>query len=247
MASGRVPPLAGAVFAMKTTLSDRLSFYLPIVLMGLLALGSWWLVRSAPPPGGPSGGAARKPTRLHGGRFSTQQFAADGHLTSQIWGQQARHYLQADILEIDQVRTRSQGAQACSPPPRPSAALATAMPLKCSCWGNAKVDATTPMAATDGAGRRVFACLASAGAPGALHLPVTLTRGGSRLPATALEYDNARQVALLQGRVRGHIEAPGARASLAAGRTCRAVGSIKKSLAALFFEVNRCAQSTARA
>ena len=35
---------------MKTTLSDRLSLYLPIVLMGLLALGSWWLVRSAPRP-----------------------------------------------------------------------------------------------------------------------------------------------------------------------------------------------------
>ena len=35
---------------MKTTLSDRLSLYLPIVLMGLLALGSWWLVRSAPAP-----------------------------------------------------------------------------------------------------------------------------------------------------------------------------------------------------
>ena len=40
------------------------------------------------------------------------------------------------------------------------------------------------------------------------HLPVTLTRGGSRFTGNSLEYDNARQVALLQGRVRGHIEAP---------------------------------------
>ena len=27
---------------------DRLSIYLPVLLMGLLALGTWWLVRNAP-------------------------------------------------------------------------------------------------------------------------------------------------------------------------------------------------------
>ncbi|MBP9973697.1 MAG: LPS export ABC transporter periplasmic protein LptC, partial [Comamonas sp.] len=97
---------------MKTTLSDRLSLYLPIVLMGLLALGSWWLVRSAPRPLAAQAVALPENQQDYTVEdFSTQQFAADGHLTSQIWGQQARHYLQADILEIDQVRTRSQGAQ----------------------------------------------------------------------------------------------------------------------------------------
>ena len=29
---------------------DQLSIYLPVVLMGLLALGTWWLVRNAPMP-----------------------------------------------------------------------------------------------------------------------------------------------------------------------------------------------------
>ena len=28
---------------------DRMSIYLPVLLMGLLALGTWWLVRNAPP------------------------------------------------------------------------------------------------------------------------------------------------------------------------------------------------------
>ncbi|MDY0106413.1 MAG: LPS export ABC transporter periplasmic protein LptC, partial [Giesbergeria sp.] len=27
---------------------DRFSLYLPVLLMGLLALGTWWLVRNAP-------------------------------------------------------------------------------------------------------------------------------------------------------------------------------------------------------
>lgn len=29
---------------------DQLSIYLPVLLMGLLALGTWWLVRNAPMP-----------------------------------------------------------------------------------------------------------------------------------------------------------------------------------------------------
>ena len=29
---------------------ERLSLYLPVLLMGLLALGTWWLVRNAPQP-----------------------------------------------------------------------------------------------------------------------------------------------------------------------------------------------------
>ena len=29
---------------------DRFSLYLPVLLMGLLALGTWWLVRNAPVP-----------------------------------------------------------------------------------------------------------------------------------------------------------------------------------------------------
>jgi hypothetical protein len=29
---------------------ERFTLYLPILLMGLLALGTWWLVRNAPAP-----------------------------------------------------------------------------------------------------------------------------------------------------------------------------------------------------
>ena len=34
-------------------LLDALSSYLPMLLMGLLALGSWWLVKNTPMPEGP--------------------------------------------------------------------------------------------------------------------------------------------------------------------------------------------------
>jgi hypothetical protein len=29
---------------------EKFSLYLPVILMGLLALGTWWLVRNAPAP-----------------------------------------------------------------------------------------------------------------------------------------------------------------------------------------------------
>ena len=29
---------------------EKFSLYLPIILMGMLALGTWWLVRNAPAP-----------------------------------------------------------------------------------------------------------------------------------------------------------------------------------------------------
>ena len=61
---------------MKTTLSDRLSLYLPIVLMGLLALGSWWLVRSAPRPLAAQAVALPENQQDYTVEdFSTQQFA----------------------------------------------------------------------------------------------------------------------------------------------------------------------------
>lgn len=31
-------------------ISDKASMYLPVLIMGLLALGTWWLVRNAPKP-----------------------------------------------------------------------------------------------------------------------------------------------------------------------------------------------------
>lgn len=194
---------------MKTTLSDRLSLYLPIVLMGLLALGSWWLVRSAPRPLAAQAVALPENQQDYTVEdFSTQQFAADGHLTSQIWGQQARHYLQADILEIDQVRTRSQGAQGVLTTTSAQRGISNSDASEVQLWGTAKVERHYPNGkppmVLEGEFLHAWPQLERLHS----HLPVTLTRGGSRFTGNSLEYDNARQVALLQGRVRGHIEAP---------------------------------------
>jgi lipopolysaccharide export system protein LptC len=87
---------------------DRLSLYLPVLLMGLLALGTWWLVRNAPVPLVPE---AQRPVRhdpdyfMKG--FSVKTFDGTGRLHSEIQGTMARHYPDTDTLEIDQARMRS--------------------------------------------------------------------------------------------------------------------------------------------
>ena len=87
---------------------DQLSIYLPVVLMGLLALGTWWLVRNAPMPQLP---AIDRPVKHQPDyfmkSFSVKTFDATGRLQSEVQGDEARHYPDTDTLEIDQVRMRS--------------------------------------------------------------------------------------------------------------------------------------------
>ncbi|HTH12174.1 MAG TPA: LPS export ABC transporter periplasmic protein LptC, partial [Acidovorax sp.] len=76
--------------------------------MGLLALGTWWLVRNAPMPLLP---ATERPP-LHQPdyfmkSFSVKSFDAAGRLQSEVQGDEARHYPDTDTLEIDKARMRS--------------------------------------------------------------------------------------------------------------------------------------------
>ena len=94
--------------------------YLPVLLMGALALGTWWLVNVSPPPE-----VQREPapprhepdyTMQH---FTVQRFASDGRLRVQIEGAEMRHYPDTDTLEIDRVTIR-----AWSPAGQPTVATA---------------------------------------------------------------------------------------------------------------------------
>ncbi len=84
---------------------DRLTLYLPLLIMALLAMGSWWLVRSMPVPGsGQATQAVRKDPDYHLDHFTTQVFDAQGRRIRQVSGDMARHYPDSDELHIDAVR-----------------------------------------------------------------------------------------------------------------------------------------------
>lgn len=107
------PALAGgprhsSALPWPSRLREALSATLPLVLMVLLAVGSWWLVRNAPQPLEPRPPAAtrQEPDYTMTG-FMVQRFGADGRLRVQIEGRQLRHLPAAGRIEIEEATIRA--------------------------------------------------------------------------------------------------------------------------------------------
>ena len=87
---------------------DRLSVYLPVLLMMLMALASYLLLRATPEPPAPE---PERPVTHEADyfmrRFSIKVFSADGTLASEMYGAQAHHFPDTDTVVIDSARVRS--------------------------------------------------------------------------------------------------------------------------------------------
>jgi lipopolysaccharide export system protein LptC len=195
---------------------EQFSLYLPVVLMGLLALGTWWLVRNAPMPLLPA------IERQQGNQpdyfmksFSVKSFDASGRLQSEVQGEEARHYPDSDTLEIDKARMRSVTPQGRLTVATADRALTNADGSEVQLFGNAIVT-REPLPAKPGSPaqprlefRSEFLHADTNTERVRSDKPVTLTRGNDRFTADGMDYDNLDQVLQLRGRVRGVLQ-PGA-------------------------------------
>jgi lipopolysaccharide export system protein LptC len=90
-------------------LLDALSVYLPLIVLALLASGSWWLVRSIPAISKPE---SNKPVRQDPdyrlGDFSVKSFNGKGQLTREVTGKKAEHFPATKELHIEQIRIFAQ-------------------------------------------------------------------------------------------------------------------------------------------
>lgn len=205
---GQAPAPRPAGHARRGAWWDSLSIYLPVLLMGVLALASYWLLRITPPAEAPqpSGPVSTEPDYFMR-RFSVKSFDAKGRVTSEVAGDEARHHPDDDRIEIDNARLRridEQGLVTTATANRvTSNADHTAFVLE----GNAIVirEAGT---GTDG---RVRPRLEFRGEQFRVtlkpdhvvsDLPVTLLREGDRLQAQTLDYRGDDQIADFKGRVR---------------------------------------------
>ena len=189
---------------------DQLSLYLPVMLMGLLALGTWWLVRNAPAPLLPT--TERAPTHqpdyvMKG--FAVKSFDGTGRLQSEVKGAVGRHYPDTDTLEIDQVHMRSTTPQGRVTVATANRALSNADGTEVQLFGNAIVT-REPLPARPGAPaqprlefRGEFLHAWTQTERVSSNQPVTLTRGNDRFTANSMDYDNLQQVLELRGRVQG--------------------------------------------
>ena len=192
---------------------ERVSIYLPLILMALLALGTYWLVRNAPMMGLPE---AVQPLRhdpdyfMRG--FSIKTFDAVGKLKSEILGVEARHYPDTDTVEIDQVRIRSVNPEGRVTVATANRGLSNADGSEVQLFGNAVV---TRQAATDAAGKPLpqlefrgeFLHAFVDSERVTSNKPVTMTRGGDRFTADNMDYNNLDRQMELRGRVKGTLPA----------------------------------------
>lgn len=84
---------------------DRLTIYLPLILFAILALGSWWLVRSVPElilPG--IDAQLRQDPDFRLDQFTVKSFDTTGRLTREVSGQSATHFPATQSLHIEDVR-----------------------------------------------------------------------------------------------------------------------------------------------
>ena len=187
------------------------SVYLPVLLMGLLALGTWWLVRNAPQPLQATAAVApRHEADYFMTDFSVKNFDATGRLQSEVQGVMARHYPDTDTLDIDQVHMRSIGPDGRLTRARANRAVSNADGSEVQLFGNAVVT-REPQVLPDGKSlpklefRSEFLHAWPQTERVSSNQPVTLTRGSDRFTGDAMDYDNLDQVLELRGRVHGLI------------------------------------------
>lgn len=208
---------------------ERLSLYLPLVLMGLLAVGTYWLVRNT--PAAYEAEAARPVSHemdYFMRRATVKTFDDKGRLKTELFGTEARHFQDTETLEIDQARMRSTGPDGRLTTATAHRALSNDAGSEVQLLGNAVV-VREPMQIADnswlprlefsGEFLHIFVNEDRVKS----HLPVVLKRGSDVFSGDTFAYDNLDQVADLKGRVKGLL-VPKAAAGAAPAKPARPPG-----------------------
>ena len=196
---------------------DHLATWLPVMLMALFALGTWWLVRNAPSmPGAEAERPLRHEPDYFMSDFSVRSFDATGRLQSELVGIEGHHYPDTDTLEVQTPRMRSFDEKGRLTVATAKRAISSGDGSEVRLFGDARV-VRDPVKDSGGAeqprlefrGEYLHAFVEEDRVSS--DQPVELIRGADRFTGDTFEYDNATGVADLQGRVRGLIQSGGAR------------------------------------
>jgi len=190
---------------------DRITIYLPVILMGLLALGTYWLARTTPTfaPSAPEAPPTHDPDYFLRG-FSVKSFDAAGRLKSELRGIEARHFADTDTLEVDEPRIRSFSVEGAVVVASAKKGISNADGSQVQLIGNAVVTrepppqlrATEPTLEIRGEFLHAFTEQERVSS----NKPVTLTRGSDVFSGNSLEYDNQKRVLELVGNVHGTLQ-----------------------------------------
>lgn len=193
---------------------DRITLYLPIILMALLALATYWLARTTPMMAGTQAGVRapkHEPDYFLKG-FSVKSFASNGRLKTEIQGAEGYHYPDTDTLEILQPRIRSYSEAGALTVATAKKAISNGDGSQVQLIGDAVVtrevtDKSQPQLEVRGDFLHIYANEEKVKS----DQPVTLRRGQDVFQADNMEYDNLERVMEMRGRVRGTLQPRGAK------------------------------------
>jgi lipopolysaccharide export system protein LptC len=130
---------------LASRLREGLTTYLPLLLMVLLALGTWWLVQNTPKaPAVREQAAPRAEPDYEMQQFSIQRFGADGRLKLRIDGDRLRHFPDVDRIEVEQATIRSFAPDGRETVAKARRALANGDGSEVQLLGGAEVRGRTP-------------------------------------------------------------------------------------------------------
>ena len=187
-------------------LREALSSYLPLLLMALLALATWWLVKNSPrPPAAAQAAVASAEPDAVMGHFTMERFDAAGQLKLRIAGAELRHYPDTDRVEIEQARI-----VAYAPDGRITRAQAARVRGQAD-GSELMLDGGAEVISTDGQGAplvirsellQAYMLLDRVQAP----KPVLVQQGGAELRASSMIYDHGRARLDLNGAVKAVLQ-----------------------------------------
>lgn len=191
---------------------DAASAYLPLMLMAVLALGTWWLVKNTPLFDNTRATAplTHDPDYTMS-QFMVQRFGPDGAMRVQIEGDEMRHYPDTDTLEIDNPRIRAIGPDGRVSLATAKRALSNADGSEVQLSGGAHVTrlATAKEPEIEFRGEFLQAFLRTERVRS--HLPVVVTQGATEIRAEGMAYDRLAGVLDFKGHVRAVFTSPGAK------------------------------------
>jgi lipopolysaccharide export system protein LptC len=187
-------------------LLDALSVYLPLIVLALLASGSWWLVRSMPSLIDPQ---ANKPVRQDPdyrlSDFYVKSFNNDGQMTREVSGKKAQHFPATEALHIEEIRIFAQNEKGDRMNAQAQQGIASDDGKQITLLGRAQAiqhpQATRPQIELHG--ERLVAL------PDEDKVvsddPVRIIRGVDVFTANAMSFNSNTGEYALQGRVRGSL------------------------------------------
>lgn len=192
-------------------LREVLGAGMPLLFMGLLALGTWWLVKHSPRPLAPREAAAPRAEPDYTMQdFLVRRFDAQGELKARVQGRELRHYEQPERVEIEDARVRLRAPDGREAVLTARRAVTDPKGERVQLLGQAVVTSQ----AADGSALRIVGESLELDSP-ARRLrsrePVQVDSGAGTLRAAGLDYDHLARHLALTGPIRAVYQPENAR------------------------------------